>query len=94
MPQFTLYENCVLSYGILLSYRKIKKIFFYDFQVKPVASITLKSLSDLVVNGNGGANTRPAFPIGATVLFGVTLHDNMGRQFDISSIPLQHRANR
>lgn len=58
--------------------------------MKPIASITLVSLSPFVVVSEG----RPSFPIGSNALFGVTLHDNTGRLFDVANIPMKHSVSR
>ena len=34
------------------------------------------------------------FPLGMNALFAVTLHDNIGREFAVASIPLKYRLNR
>ena len=60
------------------------------FQVAAVASVTLVSLTPFIVKDV----KRPAFPLGVNVLFGVTLHDKMGRLFDVSNVPLKHRTSR
>ena len=60
------------------------------FQVAALASVTLVSLTPFIVN----EVKRPAFPLGVNVFFGVALRDKMGRLFDVSNVPLKHRASR
>ena len=48
------------------------------------------AMSLFVIAGQG----RPSFPIGSNALFGVTLHDNVGRKFDTSSVAIKHRTSR
>ena len=55
-----------------------------------MASITLKSLSNIIAS-QGNVHS---FPLGANAMFSVTLHDNVGRKFDVSSIQLKHRIQR
>jgi len=61
-----------------------------QIEVKQVASITLLSLSKFVVKGLD----RPAFPLGSSALFSASLHDIVGRKFDVTSLPLKHRLSR
>ena len=55
-----------------------------------MASITLVSLTPY----RAATGKLHSFPIGVTASFGVTLHDNVGRLFDVSSISLEHRVHR
>eukprot|EP00794_Sanderia_malayensis_P016623 gene16623-18313_t len=59
-------------------------------EVKTVASITLVPLTTVPY----GLNNLHFIPLSASAKFDVTLHDNVGRKFDVSTISLKHRLHR
>ena len=72
-----------------MEYLYLKIVFFY-LKVRSVASITLVSLSR-ITSSQGNSHS---FPLGVNAKFSVSLHDNVGRKFDVSSIQLKHRIQR
>ena len=59
-------------------------------QVKAVSSLSITCQSPV----RASSDKLHTFPLGMNVVFAVTLHDNIGRAFVVSSIPLKYRLNR
>ena len=59
-------------------------------EVKPIRSLTIVSLSDVRAN----ENHIHAFPIGYSAPYSVSLHDAVGRSFDVADVPIRYRMNR
>ena len=96
-PPLTLLKNKLhlgRCAGFFVNFQKVflikATLSIFMFQVASVASVALVSLTPFIVKDV----KRPAFPLGVNVFFGVTLHDKMGRLFDVSNVPLKHRASR
>ncbi|CAH3168221.1 unnamed protein product [Porites lobata] len=60
-------------------------------EVKAVSSLSITCQSPPV---RANSDEFQTFPLGMNALFAITLHDNIGREFAVASIPLKYRLNR